>query len=325
MSTQGFPLKDAQVHGTLASIAYAGDTLNDDNPTIEALHGAINHQLNSRPHYATGHDWKLVWGPVESRKHDNLLYAAYEPSTGTLALSIRGTTGQTLSRFEDIPRYFSTFPDGDAKVSGPFLAGMTSALGLTDKWHGKTFAGFYADFIKTSTVNTVVVNGHSQGAALVPMMMVALQRGLVGAPKVSQPVKGFAYAPPTSGNQAFADIVNAECDCWFIINPKDVVPLGYNAMMDVVDKGIPEELHGFEWGAVKLLIEGLNAYVDPSEWAQPVQQAHLQGVTLVGEGFFAQIGDQHNHNAYLTKLGVTGTDVGDPSAFPVLDPPVINA
>lgn len=35
-----------------------------------------------------------------------------------------------------------------------------------------------------------------------------------------------------------------------------------------------------------------------------------------------QIGAQHNHNAYMTKFGVPGTDVGNPSDFPVSDPPV---
>ncbi|MEL7116040.1 MAG: hypothetical protein AAGP08_10685 [Pseudomonadota bacterium] len=325
MSSDPFPLTDAQVQGTLASIAYAGDTLNNASPTLDQLHVAINKQLNMRPHYATGMNWKLAWGPVEAKKYHNLIYAAYDVSTATLAISIRGTTSQAWSRFEDVPYYRSAFPDpnGSAKVSGPFLKGLTTALSVADKWQNQTFAAFYTAFTQHAEVKQVVVNGHSQGAALVPLMMLALQRGLIGAPKVDVPVSGFAYAPPTTGNADFAKIVDTDCDCWFIINPKDVVPLGYHSMMDVIDKGIPEELHGLERASVKLLIEGLEQFIDIDHWAQPSRQAILEGVTILGEGLFAQIDDQHNHNAYLAKLGAPGTDVGDPSYFEVSDPPVV--
>jgi len=301
--------------------------LNKANPSLDQLYTAINTQLNCRPHYATGHDWKLVWGPVEATNSDNLVYAAFNQSTGTLAISIRGTTTQTWSRFEDVPRYTSPFPGATgtgARVSGPFLVGLKTMLSTADKWQGLTLAQFYTQFTKHTTVNEVVVNGHSQGAALVPMMMLALQSAQIGAPKVNEPIKGFAYAPPTSGNQSFASLVNKGCDCWFVINPKDVVPLGYNAMMDVLTKGIPEQLSGIEYAAVDATIKALNLYVDPSEWAQPSQRATLIAETIIGEGFFKQIGDQHNHNAYLTKLGVMGTDVGTPSTFSITKPPVVH-
>ena len=324
--TPKFPLQAAQVQTTLACIAYAADTLNDAEPSLDELHAAISHQLNGKPCYATGQNWKLVWGPVESKIDDNLIYAAFDKDSGTLAVSIRGTTSQTLSRFEDIPRSQSSFPGASgtaAKVSTQFLNGLKNVLKIKDKWHGKTLAQFYADFGAQVAIKQITVNGHSQGAALVPMMMLALQDGLVGAPKVSQPVQGFAVAPPTSGNAAFADIVNVQCDCWFIINPKDVVPLGYNRMLDVVTDGIPEKLNEIEEYFVRKIIDHLNDWVQPKEWAQPVRQAILQGVTIVAQGFFDQIGDQHNHNAYLHKLGAVQTDVGDPSAFPKSDPPVI--
>jgi len=104
MPATTFPLADAQTFATLAAIAYAGDMEKDANPTIEELHKAINTQLKDRPHYATGDDWSLAWGPVESTSSDNLVFAAYRADTQTLAVVIRGTTTQTWSRFEDIPR-----------------------------------------------------------------------------------------------------------------------------------------------------------------------------------------------------------------------------
>ena len=54
------PLEDAQIQATLASIAYAGDTLNGAEPSLAELHAAINHQLTTEPTYATGLNWHLV-------------------------------------------------------------------------------------------------------------------------------------------------------------------------------------------------------------------------------------------------------------------------
>jgi len=317
MTSTAFPLQDAQVQCTLASIAYAGDTLNDASPSLEQLHIAINTQLNSRPDYATKTCWKLVWGPVEAKKYDNLCYAAYDVTDGTLAISIRGTTSQTWSRVEDVPFYTTPFPDpkGAARVSGPFLKGLETMLATKDQWQQKTLAEFVTAFQASAPISRVVVNGHSQGAALVPLMMLALQGGLKGAPKISQPVSGFAFAPPTTGNPDFAALVNTTCDCWFVINPKDVVPLGYDAMSDVISKDIPEPLEGFEKDLVEGLIDWINTRVDPSAWAQPTLQALLEAGTIVGEGLFAQIGAQHNNNASLAKLGAPGTDLGPPRFF----------
>ena len=324
--TNPFPLKAAQVQATLASIAYAGDTLNGAHPSLTELHSHISHELNCGTSYATGTEWSLVWGPVVTNWTDNLLFAALNAHTKQLAIVIRGTTGQTLSRLEDVPRYQAPFPDpkGKSMVSGPFLEGLKLMLAAKDKWHNKNLKAFFDHVAVKMDVTSVVVTGHSQGAALVPMMMVALQEGLQGAPKLSLPVTGFAFAPPTSGNRGFAEYVDATCDCWFVINPKDVVPLGYDAMSDVISKGIPEDLHGLERDAVAEIIKGLNGLVHPDRWAQPKQQALLEAVTLTSGGFFGQIDEQHNHNGYIAKLGAQGTDVGNPSPFPVSDPPVVH-
>lgn len=321
-----FSLEDAQVHTTLASIAYAGDTLNDADPTLHQLHAAINHQLNCFPQYAIGTDWSLVWGPIETAWTDNLLYVAMNYSTGTMAIVIRGTTTQALSRFEDVPRYFGYFPDpkGDVRVSGPFLDGVQRMLKAKDLWHGCTFKDFFVANHKILGVKEVVVSGHSQGASLVPLMMIALQRGLIEAPKLDASIKlrGYAVAPPTTGSPEFAKIVNADCDCWFIVNPKDILPLGYNAMYSAVTDGIPIEMGYWERIAFEGILDVVNLYIEPSAWAQPTQRAILEGVST-GAGLFEQIGQQHNHNAYLTKLGVPSIDVGDPSAFAVsVDPKI---
>lgn len=328
MTQNPFPLPDAQVQATLAAIAYAGDMEHHANPSIDALHAAISHQLSCKPHYATAQNWHLVWGPIESPKLDNLIYAAFDPHSQTLSIVIRGTTTQTWSRFEDIPFSQSLFPAGNTSqsaVSSHFLEGLKSVLNRRDKWHQQTLSEFFTSFGQQVPIHKITVTGHSQGAALVPMMMLALRDGLVGAPKVSQALTGFAVAPPTSGNPQFAQCVDAQLDCWFIINPLDVVPLGYNRMNDVVTKGIPEMPNILELPGITAAIAVLDGIVDlAGTWAQPTQQATLPEEHLLFESFFDQIGGQHNHNTYLHLLGAHQTDVGDPSPINRQSNPVIH-
>ena len=321
-----FDLGDAQCHTTLAAIAYAGDTLNGASPSIDTLHAAINHQLSCYPHYACGTDWSLVWGPIETPWTDNLMFVAHNKATKTLAVVIRGTTTQTLSRFEDVPRYLRHFPDRfhKARVSGPFLNGVSAMLHAKDKWHGATFESFLNGFLQTNTVHEIVVSGHSQGACLVPLMLLCLKDGIYGAPRVAAPValRGYAVAPPTTGSSEFAQMVDDTCNCWFIINPKDILPLGYNRMFDCISQGIPYVLPVVERETVRALVDMANLYITPSDWAQPSQQAILEGAET-GSDFFTQIGEQHNPNAYLAKLGAAGVGTDAPSAFPVSKSPKI--
>jgi hypothetical protein len=328
MATPAFPLSDAQVFATLAAIAYAGDEKNNANPSIETLHGSIARQLNARPTYATAHDWHLSWGPVESRIGDNLIFATYNEKSETLAIVFRGTTSQTWSRFEDIPRSQTLFPAGNstgAAVSTQMLEGLRAVLKVADKWEGETLAQFFMRFSKTTALSKVVVCGHSQGAALTPMMMLALQEGLLGAPKVDIPVSGFAIAPPTSGNPEFAAMADDVLDCWYVINPLDIVPLGYNRMSDVYEKGIPEPLGFLEKPGIEFAVAAVNLIAEHAgTWAQPSRQAYLPEIHEVSSGFLEQVGDQHNHNSYLHLLGAVETDVGDASPFDRQKDPVIS-
>lgn len=327
MPATTFPLADAQTFATLAAIAYAGDMEKDANPTIEELHKAINTQLKDRPHYATGDDWSLAWGPVESTSSDNLVFAAYRADTQTLAVVIRGTTTQTWSRFEDIPRSQTSFPTGDqtgAAVSSEFLAGLGSVLNLKDTKHDQTLSQFFSTCSVQMPVSNVAVCGHSQGAALTPMMMFALQQGLAGAPKVGVPVRGYAIAPPTSGNPAFAQLANTELDCWFVVNPRDIVPLGYDRMSATFEDGIPTYPSLAEMPEVIAAVEAANVIADiAGKWAQPTRRAVLPNEMELNVSFFEQIGDEHNHNTYLHLMGAVQTDVGDPSPFARETNPII--
>ncbi len=330
--TQCFPLADAQVQMTLAALAYAADTDPKTHtiPPIADVKKEICKQLASGK-YATGTDWSLVWGPIQTEGTDNLVYIA-KRTNGDLAVCLRGTTTQWYSRREDLPTGQRRFPTANTKgetVSTEFFGGLVEMLACHDPDQHSGIMQFVATNLAPGA--TVYVNGHSQGAALVPMMMAALQLGWAGHPRIAAPIKGFAFAPPTSGNPAFASWVDSALDCWFVINPLDVVPLGYASINDVLTKQIPGPLPDWpeSWGIEAAVEFARGVAYETGPWAQPSQQAILQHMPLHQLEFFSQVIGQHNHNSYLYMLGAAIIDqiVPDPTPMAgttVPQPPVTN-
>lgn len=326
--TNTFPIATAQVQTTLAALAYAADTrgyslppklLGEKDtygkeiqnkrtrkfPSMDVVKARIQAQLASGK-YATGTDWSLVWGPIETTWTDNLVYIAKNSVDGALAVCLRGTTTEFLSRVEDIPTGQTTFPNGNkigATVGTEFYNALHEILNATDPVIGTTIFGYLAGNITKG--QTVYVNGHSQGAALVPMAMCALKNGWNIHIGIAANFKGFAIAPPTSGNPIFSQWVNDNLDCWFIVNPLDIVPLGYadiaNVSKDDILGPLPGGWEGIILGAAIDIVEG-DAYVS-GPWAQPSQRAITHRVPLTVGTFLTMIGDQHNHNSYLHLLG----------------------
>ena len=329
--TTRFPLRDAQVQMTLAAIAYAGQGNSPELHSAPQIRAAINRQLTAHPEYATGSDWSLIWGPEATSLSENLAYVAYNSADHTVSVCLRGTIAAVGSVFEDYPLVQVPFPffnDTGAKVSIDFLYALARIMALKDGFSGQTIPDAINAFADGTPVSRVIVTGHSQGAALTPLMAHALKFGSLGSAAVSAPVSGFAFAPPTPGNPAFAALVGESLDCWFVINPLDLIPLGYCCIRDVIDKGIPEPEGGTtpaQWAAVAAVVKKAQAEFDKTgPWAQPAQQARLPRVPLTGD-LISVAGDQHNHNSYLCLLGAPQTDVGTPSPFPdcPLQDPVI--
>lgn len=307
--TLSFPLHDAQVQMTLAGMAYLADTdpKNHTIPPISDVKAAICKALKDS-NFATNAQWELKWGPVQTHGTDNLVYVARNKTDGALAVCLRGTTTQFLSRLEDLPTSQKRFPTANttgAKVSTEFFGGLAEMLAAVDPDQKIGLQEYLKSQVDAGS-RTIFVNGHSQGAALVPMMMAALQLGWAMRPPLRAAIKGFAFAPPTSGNPAFAAWVNQALDCWFVINPLDMVPLGYASIEDVLSKNIPGPLTLEEDLYIPPLVyAAAEIAANAGTWAQPSRQAITQAVHEPNEGFFDQVGDQHNHNTYLVMLGAT--------------------
>ena len=292
---------------TLAALAYAADTKDkkpDHYPPMSVVKARITAQLNSNE-FKAGDTWSVIWGPVQTPLTDNLVYVAQNSTDGALAVCLRGTSTEFLSRLEDLPTGQTPFPPGNtsaAKVSVEFHEALSEMLHATDPATGTTLQAGLAGEAKQG--GTVYVNGHSQGAALVPMMMFALKDGWNKIPGIAATFQGFAFAPPTSGSPGFAALVNTSLDCWFVINPLDIVPLGYDAIANMTKDNIPGPVPGgWEGYAIDKLVKYANHIaLKAGAWAQPARQAHTQKVPLDQMHFFDQIGGQHSHNSYLYLL-----------------------
>lgn len=307
--TNAFPLKDAQIQMTLAAMAYLGDYDEKTHtiPPVSAVTKALHDALPDKG-FATDGAWTLEWGPIQTTGTDNLVFVVRNETDKTLSVCLRGTTTQWLSRFEDLPTSQTKFPTANttgAKVSTEFFGGLTEMLAAKDPVLGIGLHDYIISQVQAG-YHTVFVNGHSQGAGLVPMMMAALQLGWSGRAPLTATVKGFAFAPPTSGNPEFAAWVDQALDCWFVINPLDMVPLGYANIEDVLTKNIPGPLTLEEEAYIPALVYAAADFAAAvGTWAQPSRQALTQKMHELDEGFFDMVGDQHNHNTYLVMLGAT--------------------
>ncbi len=304
--TDSYNKQTAGVLMTLAGLAYV-----DAGHNLSRLKVALVEALACAD-YATRGDWRLVWGPVLHGDGDNLAYLVRSATTGAYALVLRGTVQALGSIWEDVPTGQHHFPyvdDPEAKVSAHFLSAQQALLSATDPDSLVTLGEYLA---AEAQGGTLYVTGHSQGGGLVPMFVAWAQHQskVLG---LNLSVAGYGFAPPTSGNPAFARWVGRNSACFQVINPLDVVPFGYAGIGDIIRDHVPErvpvEYH-------PLIDAAALAAREAGHWQQPDTRVLLDKVQLPSSvGYLAQVGAQHNHNSYLYLLGAPQTH-GDPSILP---------
>lgn len=296
----------AGVQMTLAGIAYL-----DAGLAIDEIRKKLNQAL-ARTDYATKGRWLLAWGPVVHGKGDNLMYLAYHPDTTSYSIVLRGTVEELGSIWEDVPDGQSVFPylnEQGAKVSSHFWDAQQSLLSARDDRLMVTLGEYLGTRAKGKRV---YVTGHSQGGGLVSMFVAWLAHLNDSMNLGARPV-GYAFAPPTAGNPEFALGVSVLNSYFAVVNPLDIVPLGYAGIDRIIKDHIPEEVP-LEY---HLLIDAAaEAAADAGKWEHPSVIVHLAKVQLPSSiGYLDQVGAQHNHNSYLYLLGAPQTD-GSPSILP---------
>ncbi|MEM0991078.1 MAG: hypothetical protein AAGK00_19595 [Pseudomonadota bacterium] len=297
---------------TLAAIAYAGD----QTGSLPDVKTEIQLQLADTA-YATKGAWQLVWGPIRGRYGDNLAYVAQKGSDPVWAIVLRGTVMHLDSWWEDVPTGQKPFPyitDAETRVSNHFFAGLNGLLETAD---GP--AGTLEAFMKAATAGaddiTVYTTGHSPGGGLAPMFLAWAMAAASGwSQRGSLTSACYAFAPPTSGNPAFATWIGKHAQSYQVCNPLDVVPLGYSAIGAAITHQIPDRV---QWRYYPEIWAAEGQAWASGPWQQPATVETLAKIQLPSSiGYFDQVGAQHNHNSYLWLLGAPETTVGDPSILP---------
>ena len=280
---------------TLAAIAYGGDS----HPTNQADAQKAIHDLLLNPNFATQNQWKRVWGPIITSGTDNLCFVAQKGTE--FAIVLRGTVMTWDSWKEDIPESQSPYPwYGGLKVSTSFLQALDEMM--TTPYEGLKLV----EYFNSVNPSKIYVTGHSQGGGLTPMMM-----GMVHS-VFNQPAEGHAFAPPTSGDPAFAQWIDSLGTCYLYSNPLDLVPLGYADMQDVYEKGIPIPVpNDFDGKIIKHIVgDAIETANKAGQWQQPTPNttplvAHPYQPSRFSwlQEFADAVEGQHNHNSYLYLLG----------------------
>lgn len=266
------------------------------------------------PALATGGDWRVVWGPVETVA--NLLYVAHSPAANAYAVAIRGTVptpgpAQLLNIYQDLLVALAMpWTHGDAP-------GATIARGTSDGLRALlscASSGVKLDaFLERATTDepeaAVVVTGHSLGGCLATVLAPYLRHRLPGVR-----VAPVTFAAPTAGNAAFA----AHFDALFPGAPRyynrlDLVPMawagldGIGALFPAPGPRCPSAFKQTvrivsEW----LARAGLN-------YAHPGVGIELEGVperrfvrTDRVAAFTIELVRQHHPDSYLALLGAPG-------------------
>lgn len=314
-----YNLAQAQTQVTLAAIANAavGQPMHVVRPAIMA-------QL-ARPDYATRAEWSLVWGPAVGTREDNMVYVARQKSTGFLSIVLRGTIYTITSFWEDVPtaQVVCPFtPGAETKVSKHYLEAVQGMVSVPDET-GFSLGQFLAAKARETHGLVVFVAGHSQGASLAQIMLAwAMEQAESWANTGATQLIGYASAPPSPGNPAFAQWLAAHASSFQIINPLDTIPFWYASIDELIPQNVPEPLpHDVEGDAMRA---GLKLWADVARASGPWQQAetlvHLRKVQLPSSiEYVDQAKNQHTHNSYLYLMGAPQTDIGPASLLPAYE------
>lgn len=293
----------AQIMMTLSGISY----FDDSKGTRASIKKGIIAELGKKS-YATGGLWSLVWGPVVFNGTDNLLYLARFQQTSVYAIVMRGTAPDFASIIEDIPTSqddFSKFAAPGAKVSAEFRRALIGMARRADPDLKQTLEQYLAAVIGGKPGATLYFTGHSQGGALVPMMM-----AWFGSAASQWKAKSLAYsfAGPTSGNPAFANWVNGTGALTRVVNPLDVVPYGYAAINRIVPDSVPTKVTGLEKDCLEGVLDDVAYLLSwTGTWQQPGTPTLLPAKHATGS-LLTQVGIQHETNSYLKLLGAPQLD-----------------
>lgn len=211
-----------------ASLAFIANA--DEKYKLPEIKKAMEDDLGQIVSEAGG-PWSLVWGPALNQ--GILAYVALSADKTQYALAIRGSLAHW-----DIPGFFHNwFDDLDAfkqvpwrypsTVEGALIScGTNNALCLLIALIDPETNVHLLDYLRSTFQNSgenLIVTGHSLGGCLTTVGAAWLHNQLLNVN-----ITPFAFAPPTAGNQAFANYYNSIFpEAYCCVNTWDIVPMAY--------------------------------------------------------------------------------------------------
>lgn len=302
----------AQVMMTLAAFAYqpAGQINGYLQNNLPAPNPAV-----TPPVYATEGHWALVWGPALNPSSSNQMYVVNNPQTGEYAVAIRGTAptwsiGGLVQLYEDLDVNTTVAWVYPPSSTNPQIAhgtnvGLNDLLGMSSA-NGGASQTLIEYLSANASAATVYVTGHSLGGCLASVLAQYLVYEL---PKAT--VVPYTFAAPTAGNQAFADLFNDLSQSYRYYNSLDAVPRAWGNLAEIKSlygSAVPCPLT--YKGIIDLVNDDMKHNLGSDTfYVQPGAGTELPGTIFpVNEdkgkatNFDDEIGDQHDHNYYLSLL-----------------------
>ncbi|MBX7204373.1 MAG: hypothetical protein K1X81_03010 [Bacteroidia bacterium] len=249
---------------------------------------------------------QVVWGPADLSTvfvPYCLAFIAQSPGTGDYYVVIRGTDPESLTSWlkEDFAisttKPFTDFVSSapqNANISTGTWNGMNSLLKLTDPKSKLSML----DFLKSQSISSLYVTGHSLGGTLTPALYAYLSSNL---PKVNcTPV---SFAGLTSGDDNFAAYINGLVgnQNWRICNSLDIAPLMFESQDGVYD------IYDSEKKKPQLLTKDLLYHLfkdaEGKNYTQPSGEIIMNGTFNTGNWFWdTEALFQHHATTYQNMV-----------------------
>ena len=239
----------------------------------------------------------------------NLMFVVKNKMTDDYAIAIRGP----VFRF-DLPLFFNIYETlgitsqvplphgklGNARIAGGILDTLTDMNNASYK--GRSLNKLAKSLPAHAKV---YITGHSLGGSFAN----ALAANLAGDNSLQLDIIPYTFGAPTTGNKSFAELFNPDSGTYLFsqssrcINFWDIMPYAWQDLqgipsIDYRNVRCPIDLTMCVDCIARLLILSRVSY------AQPPMNLQLQGDIEPNDSFFQEAMFQHQHNTYLSLLGL---------------------